>query len=238
MDKVKREDVELLLSTREALYALFHRALGCEPNDALIQVLTGEESRVLLSVVPESEAGRGAFRDYLTEIDRLVERYAVSPSEVLSGMKDDYTALFFGPGRLEAPPSESYYRDSEGSFLSKHTLSVRREYARWGFGADEHAVEPDDTLVYELDFMRALAKKSLASWLDGELDTELHDAQVRFVNEHLLRWLGLYAGDMRACSRPGVYQQLVQMLWMFVNWDIRMLQSLPLDFDECASCAA
>lgn len=238
MSKVKREDVELLLSTREALYALFHRALGCEPNDALIQVLTAEESRVLLSVVPESEAGCGALKNYLTELDKLAERYAVSPSEALSAMRDDYTALFLGPGRLEAPPSESYYRDSEGSFLSKHTLSVRRAYARWGFGTDERAVEPDDTLVYELDFMHALAEKSLASWRDGEFDAELHDAQVCFMGEHLLRWLGLYAEDMRTCSRPGVYQQLAQMLWMFVNWDMRMLESLLLEYEEHTPCVA
>ncbi len=93
MSKVKREDVELLLSTREALYALFHRALGCEPNDALIQVLTAEESRVLLSVVPESEAGCGALKNYLTELDKLAERYAVSPSEALSAMREDWRLL-------------------------------------------------------------------------------------------------------------------------------------------------
>ena len=226
MNESERESIEVYLAAREAAYGLMHRAFGSEPDEEAVRALTCNESKVLLSLIPSDDEQEKVLDRYFEELDRLGRAYEKAPAETVSALRDDYTALFIGPAKLDAPPWESHYRDSEGALLSKYTLSVRRAYGDQGFKVEGSLKSPDDSLAYELDFMKELSKRTLERSGRGEDTRELRDAQASFLKEHLLRWVGLYAQAMAASSRQCIYPYLAQVLWMMLQWDVEGLDQL------------
>lgn len=228
MKKDDRETTDVFLFAREALYALLHRTLGSEPDGDLVRTLASEESRMLLSLVPSNEDERQSFGRFFEALDETVLDCENDPNKTADKMKDDFTALFLGPAQLDAPPWESYYRSREGSFLSKYTLSARKAYREQGFAPAEYPNEPDDHLAYELDFMRALAARTLIRHRQGKGIEALRNAQMEFLEDHLLRWAGSYAQAMQATERQSVYPHLAGILWTTLKWDARSLAGIPL----------
>lgn len=111
--------------------------------------------------------------------------------EQFEELRDDYTRLFIGPGKVLAPPWESPYIQKERVIFQVETLKVREWYQRYGLESVKKYKEPDDHIGLELAFAAHLASLGLAALEQndqGEFEN-LIAAQKQFFAEHPLKWV-------------------------------------------------
>ena len=112
--------------------------------------------------------------------------------EQFEALRDDYTRLFIGPGKVLAPPWESPYIQKERVIFQAETLKVREWYQRYGLESAKKYREPDDHIGLELAFAAHLASLGLNALErndQGEFEN-LIAAQKQFLIEHPLKWVG------------------------------------------------
>jgi len=110
--------------------------------------------------------------------------------EAFEAIRDDYMALFIGPGNVLAPPWESIYFTTERVIFQEETLQVREWYRRYGLESVKLYHEPDDHIGLELAFISQLANLAFKSLEDGDGEFEnLIEAQKDFLSNHTLKWV-------------------------------------------------
>lgn len=129
---------------------------------------------------------------------------ALSPPlsrEVLDELASDYAAIYLTYG-LHASPCESVWLDQENLGMQAPMFQVREFYRHFHLAAANWRMRPDDHLVLELHFLSCLMQDSHAQALPES---------ARFLDEHLMRWLPLFAQRVAArCATP-FYAGLAQL---------------------------
>ncbi len=128
---------------------------------------------------------------------------------VAEQLRDDFNRLFVGPASLAAPPWESVYRSRERTLFGPTTLQVREFYRRWGVALRTAHHEPDDHIVYELEFLLLLTERAASDPGAGE-------ARQRFLSEHLLKWVQPFASLMEDEAESLFYQGIARLLSGYV----------------------
>lgn len=132
------------------------------------------------------------FREGLTDL----------PTELCQSTLDrlaaDYADIYLTYG-LRASPCESVWLDEDSLTLQEPMFRVRQWYKRAGLGVEDWRMRSDDHLVVELHF--------LAHLLGDESDASLETA-ARFMDEHLLRWVDLFAERVAARCETRFYAGL------------------------------
>lgn len=96
--------------------------------------------------------------------------------------------------KLRASPCESVWLDEDGLTLQAPMFTIRQWYRRHGLAAENWRVRSDDHLVLQLQFVAHL--------LDAAEDEVLAEA-ARFLDAHLLLWIGDFAGlVVTRCATP------------------------------------
>lgn len=110
--------------------------------------------------------------------------------EAFDAIRDDYTPLFIGPGKVKAPPWESIYFTKERTLFQEETLFVREWYRRYGLESVKLYHEPDDHIGLELAFISHLAGLAVRAYEEDDPKfAELLEAQKTFLSEHTLKWV-------------------------------------------------
>ncbi|MBI4362784.1 MAG: molecular chaperone TorD family protein [Euryarchaeota archaeon] len=157
---------------------------------------------------------------------------APPPLDVLA---QDYNRLFYGPGRLLAPPYESIYR--ENRVMGETTMAVARCYAEAGVSASEEFRNLPDHVAAELEFMACLCAAEEEALKNGgeESATGALRRQHRFLAGHLCRWLPLFAARIASAPGSGIYRELAGLAAEFVEADrdrteglLRAVEDSPL----------
>lgn len=205
----------LLLSNRRYLYALVSRVFSREPDDCLFLEIANahaEEECTLLD--DDSQEGAciwGRVLESVKEVDLL-------------RLNREYTKLFIGPGSLPAPPWESVYVTGEPLLFQESTLAVRDAYRRSGFVSAGYPREADDHVAIELDFMATLASKTCDT-VAG--DRGVLEAQLAFLEEHLLAWVDSFAERLGACGTvSGFYPSFARLAALVCRRDAEVLREL------------
>lgn len=208
---------ETLWAARLVLYALFQKAFGAEPDDVLFDLVKGEVASEACDVFA-AELDEEEGRMFRAAFDRLRVDAATAWTRSPEGVRADYTRLFVGPAALPAPPWESVHR--QGALFQTSTLEVRRAYAAQGLAAEGSPRVADDHLAMELDFMRTLCSRALASLRSGDVQCAERciEAQRTFLDEHLLVWTGSFAAAL-AREEASVYAGSGTLLALFVQLD-------------------
>lgn len=151
------------------------------------------------------------------------ERLAAVFDGELPDQQDDvtraeYVRLFVlsGEGR-PAPLYASWYLD--GELLGPARDWVEREYLAQGITLADDAEQPADYLPCELEYLFFLGRHEHAAEATGDdsARASTRDAQRRFLDEHLLKWLPRFLAQARA-ARPGTfYGQALDALERFVS---------------------
>lgn len=114
--------------------------------------------------------------------------------KVLDELAADYASIYLNYG-IGASPEESVWLDEDGLICQDAMFQVRQWYESYALEAPDWRTRSDDHLVYQLQFIAHLL----------ELDHEFHTLEqaARFMDEHLLRWLGSFAERvMQRCDTP------------------------------------
>lgn len=214
-------------TARVYAYSLFSRVFGAEPDEQVTEALKGvlvkQAWGVLASACP-TDTERIAFSD------RAMHDAACSLNA------SEYLRLFVGPATPLAPPWESVYVSASGSLFTKDTLGVRAFYREFGFRACGYPREADDHLATELTFMAELCKEELAALqaADWCRAAWLHEGQSRFLEEHPMRWMPLFAERLFQQAPDSCYAVLSKAVCDYVRLDrsSRLLPASPKHGEE------
>jgi DMSO reductase family type II enzyme chaperone len=184
-------------------------ASGEDEEDSLIQAL----KRAALALDAQ---GLGSA------VERLVGALEITQDQAeqaLHTLEIEYNRLFVGPGRPQAPPYESFYRDKWGLVMGPAARDVERRYAEAGLAmAPDHHDLPDHVAT-ELGFMAYLAMQE-AEARDEERQIWLRRERL-FLRDHLSVWLPLLCRRVKEASRHPFYTALAELTEMFLSLDMQ-----------------
>ncbi|MEE8470837.1 MAG: molecular chaperone TorD family protein [Dehalococcoidia bacterium] len=196
-------DLGELAQKRTQVYRILSAAFAAPADEVLLNTVrlwvTGEEEQAAeQSLTERMRGGLGKIRAWFEE-----EQHE-SLENQLAALSPEFVRLFRGVrrGLSPPPPYESVYVDS-GFVHGPSTDQVKREYQQ--FNLTGHDGEPPDHLALELDFMRFLCEKEAEAWQNDQLPRDLLEAEQRFLDEHLARWVPAFCANIRESCRTGFY---------------------------------
>lgn len=116
----------------------------------------------------------------------------------LDGLAADYADIYL-VSTYEAAPVESYWRDDENLVCQEAMFDVRSWQALYGLEAENWRERSDDHLVLQLLFLSHLTS--------FKTEIALRDA-ARFLDRHLLLWIGDFAARINQRAREPWFRAL------------------------------
>ncbi len=140
----------------------------------------------------------------------------------------EYAELFVGPRPPLAPYYESVYLGYPSRLFTEQTEQVREFYARHGFAIEGGRKVPEDSLYFELSFMKELCAREADAVARGDSESAQGclATQRRFLVEHVGAWSGLFAQRVEKAAVSGFYQLWAGFVHAFVREDIEFLSEL------------
>lgn len=199
-------------SSRAVVYGTLAKALG--PNAA---------SLAGAAFVQDLSKAIKALPDFNLEQELVAVREALTENALNSeALAIEHTRLF---ARGLCSPYETSY-DVKRKAVKTHDLAdVAGFYAAFGIKPQG---ELPDHIVSELEFMSLLCLKEVYALSHGkQAEAEICvEAQHKFVQEHLGRWLSLFSERVREKARLRIYPVVVDLMQRFVVLDASHLESL------------
>lgn len=219
-------DLELLVASRSFCWGLIARAFAEEPDDAFLQLVAGEQAQGEFALVQD------ACSDRMTQAFQALAQAARTSDATALGR--EYVAQLVGPNTLLAPPWESIQLTKKKVLFQPEVLEVRQAYRRAGFLPAGYPQVNDDFVGIECDFM---AKLALRAWKradaqDWAAAAECLRQSQAFLEEHLGRWAGLFAAQMRAGYGEGFYTRAADVLCCQIDRDRALF---PQAAEGCAA---
>jgi TorA maturation chaperone TorD len=171
-----------------AQLAVLHDA---EADAGLVQSLKLSDFPAALGLKLESKDGREALMLMQKALAGLPEPLDEQHADELAV---DYAAIYLTHA-YRASPSESVWVDEEHLERQQSMFEVREYLARYGLGTTNWRKRADDHLVLQLQF--------LAYLFGHEHPEQVLITVVRFMDEHLLRWLTAFTTRVAGrCATP------------------------------------
>ena len=224
MNQEQKQTLAALIQGRQAVYSVFHRVYGREPDKELLDLLTSADTKETFQLFSEEEGDVfekcGRFLGELQE-NRKEENF-------LSELQTEYMRLFVGPTKLVAPPWESVYRSKQALLFQESTLAVRQFYKKFGMEPEALMRVPDDSLGLETAFMEILCEKANQALEQDDEKTLKHilDGQRIFLDSHLLVWIPKFLEKMEDTPSDLLYPQLTLVLDSFLKRDRALVQEM------------
>lgn len=169
-------------------------------------------------------------------VGRLVDALEITQGQAeqaLHALEIAYNRLFVGPGRPQATPYESFYRDKWGLLMGPSARDVERRYREAGLKlAADHRDLPDHVAT-ELGFMAYLSMRE-AEAVDGERGAWL-EKERSFLRDHLSVWLPLLCHRVKKASRHPFYTALAELTETFVRADMEWVDAHHISQSEGAT---
>ena len=131
----------------------------------------------------------------------------------------DYNRLFVGPGRLLAPPYESFYRsepdeNGRGTICGMPMLAVKDVYTRFNVELPDHFVDYPDHIAFELEFLSLLAAREAEALESGDEEalTAFRSGQEEFRAQHLGVWFAQFAESVKQGAETELYPALASLV--------------------------
>jgi len=165
-----------------------------EMDAGLLSELRGSSCDDLLGLRLNAQAGRDAVELLCQGIDDIP---AETDSAAFDILASEYADIYLTHG-LNASPCESVWLDEDGLAMQEPMFQIRDWYARHGLEVENWRMRTDDHLVNQLQFVAHLLDKA------KKMPADLAEP-ARFMDEHLLRWVGEFAERVGARCRTRFY---------------------------------
>jgi TorA maturation chaperone TorD len=187
MNWAGRDALALLVEMRAQVYEVLATLYLQPPSRELVTALLGlAESPAL------ADLSCGGAADSL-------RRYALSYTGDLEALQQEFHDLFTVPLGRYVTPYESVYRDERmvgeervrGLLMGPSTLAILHAYRQHGFALSPECSELPDHIGVELSFMSLLCQREREGRQAGDdaMVGRLLECQLRFLQDHLLRWV-------------------------------------------------
>jgi DMSO reductase family type II enzyme chaperone len=185
--------------------------------------------------------------EILSQLSFAPIHLAIQPLE-LAELQAAYRRTFGATGSL---CYETEYGLPHEFRQSQELADINGFYRAFGFSIGGPVRERPDYLAVELEFMGVLALKEAYAAKDGLVEhfEVCFEAQRKFLQDHLGRWVDMFAQSLALNADGGPYQALARFCALFVNADAARLGVLlerrqpteakhtPFDPDfSCQSC--
>jgi TorA maturation chaperone TorD len=200
-----REDLLLL--------ALLHdRELDRETLMGLRQDCAG----AFLGLELEGARARSALQLFRQGVDDVPEELDQDTLDILAA---EYADIYLNY-TLQTSPYESVWTDEDGLTMQEAMFEIRDWYRSHGLAVENWRMRADDHLVTQLQFLGYL--------LDGEPTPARLEEVSRFLDEHLLRWVGAFAERVSDRCKTRLYAGLADLTAAYLD-EARDLAAQLLD---------
>ncbi len=218
MSTVKARPLREALS-RALVYHILARAFG-RPDDGLLLDLSSgalfRDLRAALRRLPGADDAINGLRRLRAAIGKA------SPER-------EHTRLFNPSVTVQAAPYETEYGGAHVFMKAQQLADIAGFYRAFGLQVARGFHDRPDHVAAELEFMhvavlqeaRALARRQ------PEKAAVCHDAQARFLEDHLGRWLLSYAERLQVEDAEGFYAALSALTASFVAAEAARLGAQP-----------
>jgi TorA maturation chaperone TorD len=175
------------------LFAILHDR---EPSGQIIEALHRCRFQEQLSLLLHCSEGKTALCAFDNAIARL-------PHPIDNATLDDLAAEYacvYLRFKYRASPTESVWFDHDGLERQTPMFQVRSWYHRHNLTSRDWANRPDDHVVLQLEFLAHLLNSASSA-------TELPDV-ARFMDEHVLRWIKLFAEQLKSAGAAAYFTTL------------------------------
>jgi TorA maturation chaperone TorD len=216
-----------MLAFRHGYYELFVSLFSKEPaGDLLLRLPNGIAERIEAARNLDAVLGQG-----WEEMHRFLSQ---TPSaELAESVADEYTRLFIGPYGPKVNPYESFY--FTGRLFDRPLADLRGFLKTVGIEKQEDYAEPEDSLAFELEVMRWLTAKQLAS-SDDEEENRRIGQQTTLLKDHLLIWGPTCARDIEQAKGASFYRGAAMILRAFLEMENQTLRDWgvekPISLEE------
>ncbi len=201
------------------------------PDDSFVASFKDES---LLKEIEESlhlltSQGDLPFPYLLTHFSSLLTS---SPS--LPDLQAEHRRVFGPTLSQDCPPYETEYGKAH-IFRQAHDMGdIAGFYRAFGLEVSDDARERLDHISVELEFMHFLTyKEAYALKHHGVEQAEIcREAQIKFLKDHLGRWVPLFARHLARKAHSGFYKGLAEFLEDFVALEGALLGVKPLELEE------
>lgn len=216
------EKFQEILAARQYLYRVFQSLFGESPSADILGNIDPElvdESFAILfgGEVPEPAAKLRQLLGNTANLD-------------FDAVKTNYTKLFIGIDDPLARPWESVHLSHEHRLFTRETLAVRKMYAAQGVRCELYPHVADDHIALELGFLQYLGMRALES--DTPECARYLEASLAFVQEHLGKWIGIFASRISAYSKDSLYALASDAACLLVDWDRTNLPEIIAEMVE------
>lgn len=217
-------DIRSLLTARRLTYHILGSAFLHIPTQSQIDAFSKENLFEDFPLNLETESFQAGIKQLTLWANQISPD---NKAEILTQLKEDYDALFVGPDHLPAPPWESVYLTAERLTFGPPTLAVRKFFRRFGLEYGLKNTEPDDHFGLEMEFMAELIQRqNRALDLDRQEEAqELAQAQLTFLQDHLLKWADQFTADVIRHARTEYFQGMARIAIAYLNWDYHLLKN-------------
>jgi TorA maturation chaperone TorD len=207
-----------------SLLALWSQAF-LRPELGFVERLRdGSYCERLFELFPSDDPAIAPAHDLLREFCDQLAR--LSAEEARLRMEVTYNKLFVGPGRLLAPPYESYWRslgkDSRrGTLRGLSELAVKEAYALCGYQLPVGFAEFPDHFAVQLEFLSQLAVQEHLAILSADKDGAARFAHqaMNFIEVHFSYWLKDFATSVEAGDPRGLYAVLTRLICKYFLYE-------------------
>ena len=157
-----------------------------------------ENWRVLLS--EDTTISLQGLKDAIRKID-------TDSDGELKDLLWDYTRLFIGPYKLPCPPWESVYTSPKRLMMQEAATEVQNIYRSAGLTINSADIMPDH-IGTELNFLSVLFQRIHR---EGGRTNDYIKIAEKFLNEHLMKWIPQFTGDMEEAADVLFYKALARV---------------------------
>jgi TorA maturation chaperone TorD len=152
----------------------------------------------------ESSKGKEAvalFRRGLTDIPKTLDQASL---DILAA---EYADIYLN-NSFSASPCESVWIDEDQLMMQEPMFQIRNTYTRHGLAVPDWRTRTDDHLVYQLQFISYLMVQ----------DSEQGLREVaKFMDEHILRWIGDFTERLTRRCATRFYAGLAQLTAAYLD---------------------
>ncbi|MFQ5856262.1 MAG: molecular chaperone [Anaerolineae bacterium] len=220
--KILPRDAIPVALARSQMYSFLSTTFLCPGEGGLELIRIGLAASVAALPVLANEGG-GKLASGLAALQNRLQ--------VLSGdgLQAEYRRVFGHLISRECPPYETEYGQAHIFGQSQAMADISGFYCAFGLELSSNAMERFDHISTELEFMHFLSfKEAHALEHHGEEQADIcRQAQRKFVQEHLGRWVPLFTRLLVDKAGDGFYRALAELSRAFVTWETRHLGVRP-----------